>query len=63
MSVRLTKLYNSAQKILIHLKSFDKEVHKNSVILKVFIETYMKMTKALIAILKERQKLDEIYKK
>ena len=63
MSLKLTKLYNSSQQILPHLKSFNKSLPKTSVVLKNFLNFYIGMTKALIDVLKTRQKFDEIYNK
>ena len=63
MSLKLTKLYNSSQQILPHLKSFNKSLPKTCVILKAFLDAYTQMTKVLISLLKERQRLNEIYNK
>jgi len=63
MSLKLTKLYNSLQQTLPHLKSFNKTLPKTSVILKAFLDIYIQMTSTLIGMLKERQRLDEIYSK
>lgn len=61
MSLKLTKLYTTSQLMVVQLKSFNKSLSKNDVILKTFLEFCMKMIKTLAEMLETRQELDEIY--